>query len=186
MQAIAGGLGPNGVLMVIGAVGPLTVNSLDLFGQARVGQGLVFGDRPGFGGHAHLQPAQQDRLDERNLPVRKGAGGLSADDERQGALPRRPQDGRLTSTFCPPLSKSGTPGRLYLERDVSSAPVREQGDAISVDDPRRREGDGPGIERAGRRDHGRLRRLYECDEGGKSLYRRRTAASVFDRVQSCG
>ena len=30
MQAIAGGLGPNGVMMVIGAVGPLTVNSLDL------------------------------------------------------------------------------------------------------------------------------------------------------------
>jgi D-arabinose 1-dehydrogenase-like Zn-dependent alcohol dehydrogenase len=30
MQAIAGGLGPNGVLMVIGAVGPLTFNSLDL------------------------------------------------------------------------------------------------------------------------------------------------------------
>ena len=30
MQAIAGGLGPNGVLMVIGAVGPLTVDSLDL------------------------------------------------------------------------------------------------------------------------------------------------------------
>jgi alcohol dehydrogenase len=30
MQAIAGGLGPNGVLMIIGAVGPLTVNSFDL------------------------------------------------------------------------------------------------------------------------------------------------------------
>ena len=30
MQAIAGGLGPNGVMMVIGAVGPLTINSLDL------------------------------------------------------------------------------------------------------------------------------------------------------------
>lgn len=30
MQAIAGGLGPNGVLMVIGAVGALTVDSLDL------------------------------------------------------------------------------------------------------------------------------------------------------------
>ena len=30
MQAIAGGLGPNGVMMVIGAVGPLTVNSLEL------------------------------------------------------------------------------------------------------------------------------------------------------------
>jgi alcohol dehydrogenase len=30
MQAIAGGLGANGVMMVIGAVGPLTVNSFDL------------------------------------------------------------------------------------------------------------------------------------------------------------
>lgn len=30
MQAIAGGLGPNGTLMVIGAVGALTVNSLDM------------------------------------------------------------------------------------------------------------------------------------------------------------
>ena len=30
MQAIVGGLGPNGVLMVIGVVGPLTVNSVDL------------------------------------------------------------------------------------------------------------------------------------------------------------
>ena len=34
MQAIAGGLGPNGVMMVIGAVGPLTVNSLDLLRNA--------------------------------------------------------------------------------------------------------------------------------------------------------
>jgi alcohol dehydrogenase len=30
MQAISGGLGPNGVMMVIGAVGPLTVDSTDL------------------------------------------------------------------------------------------------------------------------------------------------------------
>jgi alcohol dehydrogenase len=33
MEAIAGGLGPNGVMMVIGAVGPLTVNSLDLLAK---------------------------------------------------------------------------------------------------------------------------------------------------------
>jgi alcohol dehydrogenase len=33
MQAIAGGLGANGVMMVIGAVCPLTVNSLDLLGK---------------------------------------------------------------------------------------------------------------------------------------------------------
>jgi alcohol dehydrogenase len=34
MQAIAGGLGPNGVMMVIGAVGPLMVNSFDLIGKS--------------------------------------------------------------------------------------------------------------------------------------------------------
>jgi D-arabinose 1-dehydrogenase-like Zn-dependent alcohol dehydrogenase len=33
MQAISGGLGPNGVMMVIGAVGPLTVDSSDLLGK---------------------------------------------------------------------------------------------------------------------------------------------------------
>jgi alcohol dehydrogenase len=33
MQAIAGGLGVNGTMMVIGAVGALTVNSLDLLGK---------------------------------------------------------------------------------------------------------------------------------------------------------
>ena len=34
MQAIAGGLGLNGVMMVIGAVAPLTVNSSDLIGKS--------------------------------------------------------------------------------------------------------------------------------------------------------
>ena len=33
MQALAGGLGANGVMMVIGVVGPLTVDSLDLLGK---------------------------------------------------------------------------------------------------------------------------------------------------------
>ena len=33
MQVISGGLGPNGVMMVIGAVGPLTVDSFDLLGK---------------------------------------------------------------------------------------------------------------------------------------------------------
>jgi alcohol dehydrogenase len=33
MQAIAGGLGANGVMMVIGAVGPLTLDSSDLLGK---------------------------------------------------------------------------------------------------------------------------------------------------------
>jgi len=34
MEAIAGGLGANGVMMVIGAVGPLTVNTFDLIGKS--------------------------------------------------------------------------------------------------------------------------------------------------------
>jgi alcohol dehydrogenase len=33
MQAISGGLGPNGVMMVIGAVGPLTIDSFDLLAK---------------------------------------------------------------------------------------------------------------------------------------------------------
>jgi alcohol dehydrogenase len=43
MQAIAGGLGPNGVLMVIGAVGPLTVDSLDLLGKCASVKGWYSG-----------------------------------------------------------------------------------------------------------------------------------------------
>jgi alcohol dehydrogenase len=43
MQAIAGGLGPKGVMMVIGAVGPLTVNSLDLITKSAAVQGWYSG-----------------------------------------------------------------------------------------------------------------------------------------------
>jgi alcohol dehydrogenase len=43
MQAIAGGLGPKGIMMVIGAVGPLTVNSFDLIGKSAGIQGWYSG-----------------------------------------------------------------------------------------------------------------------------------------------
>ena len=43
MQAIAGGLGPNGVLMVIGAVGPLTVDSFDLLQKRAAVKGWYSG-----------------------------------------------------------------------------------------------------------------------------------------------
>src|SRR5271166_4598263 len=43
MQAIAGGLGPNGVMMVIGAVGPLTVNSFDLLQKRAAVKGWYSG-----------------------------------------------------------------------------------------------------------------------------------------------
>jgi alcohol dehydrogenase len=43
MQAISGGLGPNGVMMVIGAVGPLTVNSIDLLMKSAAVRGWYSG-----------------------------------------------------------------------------------------------------------------------------------------------
>jgi alcohol dehydrogenase len=43
MQAIAEGLGPNGVMMVIGAVGPLTVNSIDLLLKSAAVRGWYSG-----------------------------------------------------------------------------------------------------------------------------------------------
>jgi D-arabinose 1-dehydrogenase-like Zn-dependent alcohol dehydrogenase len=43
MQAIAGGLGPNGVMMVIGAVGPLMVNSIDLITKSAAVHGWYSG-----------------------------------------------------------------------------------------------------------------------------------------------
>ena len=43
MEAIVGGLAPNGTLMVIGAVGPLTVNSIDLILKSAVVRGWYSG-----------------------------------------------------------------------------------------------------------------------------------------------
>ena len=43
MQAIVGGLGPNGVLMVIGVVGPLTVNPFDLIQRSAAVRGWYSG-----------------------------------------------------------------------------------------------------------------------------------------------
>jgi D-arabinose 1-dehydrogenase-like Zn-dependent alcohol dehydrogenase len=43
MQAISGGLGVNGTMMVIGAVGALTVNSLDLLGKRAAVRGWYSG-----------------------------------------------------------------------------------------------------------------------------------------------
>jgi D-arabinose 1-dehydrogenase-like Zn-dependent alcohol dehydrogenase len=43
MEAIAGGLGPNGTMMVIGAVGPLTINSFDLLFKSAAIRGWYSG-----------------------------------------------------------------------------------------------------------------------------------------------
>ena len=43
MQTIAGGLGANGTLMLIGAIGPMTVNSLDLLAKRAAVRGWYAG-----------------------------------------------------------------------------------------------------------------------------------------------
>jgi D-arabinose 1-dehydrogenase-like Zn-dependent alcohol dehydrogenase len=43
MQAIAAGLGPNGVMMVIGVGGPLTVNPIDLINKSASVRGWYSG-----------------------------------------------------------------------------------------------------------------------------------------------
>ncbi len=71
MQAIAGGLGPNGVMMVIGAVGPLTVDSLDLLGKRASVRGwysgtardsedtLIFSQRNGIASMNEVYPFEK-------------------------------------------------------------------------------------------------------------------------------
>lgn len=46
MQAIAGGLGPNGTMMVIGAVGPVTVDSTNLINKSASVHGWYSGTAP--------------------------------------------------------------------------------------------------------------------------------------------
>jgi alcohol dehydrogenase len=46
MQAIAGGLGPNGTMMMIGGVGPVTVDTFDLIGKSASVRGWYSGTAP--------------------------------------------------------------------------------------------------------------------------------------------
>jgi alcohol dehydrogenase len=46
MQAIAGGLGPNGTMMMIGAVGPVTVDTISLIGKSASVRGWYSGTAP--------------------------------------------------------------------------------------------------------------------------------------------
>ena len=71
MQGIAGGLGVNGTMMVIGAVGDLTINSLDLLGKRAAVRGwysgtsqdsedtLLFSQRHGINSMNEIFPLQQ-------------------------------------------------------------------------------------------------------------------------------
>jgi D-arabinose 1-dehydrogenase-like Zn-dependent alcohol dehydrogenase len=116
MQAIVGGLGVNGTMMVIGAVGALTVDSLELL-RKRAAVRLVLRNRSGFGRHAALQSAAQDRFDERGLPARAGPGSLRADAERQGSLPRRAPD-RVAEAARPALGLGTIGGVCNLQHSL--------------------------------------------------------------------
>jgi len=43
MQALVGGLGPNGTMMMIGAVGPITINPIELLGKRAAVRGWYSG-----------------------------------------------------------------------------------------------------------------------------------------------
>ena len=57
-------------MMMIGAVGPITINPLELLGKRAAVRGWYSGTGVEFGGYAGVQPTQQHRLDERDLSVR--------------------------------------------------------------------------------------------------------------------
>ena len=69
MQAISGGLGVNGIMMVIGAVGDLTIDSLGLLGKRAALKGWYSGHLRRFGRYVAVQSVQRDCLDERGLPT---------------------------------------------------------------------------------------------------------------------
>ena len=74
MRAIAGGIGVNGTMMVIGAVGPMTVNSFDLLVKRASVRGWYSGVATDSGRYAVVQSGPCNRLDERDLPARPGPG----------------------------------------------------------------------------------------------------------------
>ena len=67
MQAIAGGLGANGAMMVIGAVGALTVNSLDLLLKSAAVRGWYSAPRAIPRTRSPSAKLHERRLDERDL-----------------------------------------------------------------------------------------------------------------------
>ena len=94
MSAVQGGLAPNGTLLVVGAPSRSTSPRCRCSGQP-LGQGLVLRHLDRLAGHARLQRADRRALDERSLPAGARRRGLRPHDERQGAVPRRADDGGL-------------------------------------------------------------------------------------------
>jgi hypothetical protein len=68
MQSIAGGMGQNGIMMVIGALRLIAVNPVELIVRsAAVKSGIRAS--PGNSEDAHIQPQERGRLKERDHPL---------------------------------------------------------------------------------------------------------------------
>ena len=67
MSAIAGGIGINGTMLVIGAAGPIEVSPMPHADDAASDQGLVFRHVDRHAGHAGLQRSSRGSFDERIL-----------------------------------------------------------------------------------------------------------------------
>ena len=88
MAAVLGGLAPNGVLMVIGAAGPLSVDPVLLITGSRSVKGWYRG-HPSIR-RTHSNSVRRRRaFHERNFSVGKSRRGLRPHDERQSAFSRR-------------------------------------------------------------------------------------------------
>ena len=94
MTAVIGGLGVDGVLEVVGApADPLQVPAYALISHRRSIAGWASGRPVDSEADDGLRGPDRSALDERALPARTGPRGLRPDDERQGAVPGRADDG---------------------------------------------------------------------------------------------
>src|SRR5947209_9181254 len=75
---------------------------------------MVLGNTDGFRGHATLRGAERGTSDDRKIPARKSGGGLRANDERQGAVPRGLDDVDLDQRYRHKIAARfrGKPGKL--------------------------------------------------------------------------
>jgi len=95
MQAIAGGLGVNGTMMLIGAAGALTVDSLDLLRKRASVRGWYSGTA--VDSEDALLFSQLNGIASMNemFPLEEAQAPMTGYNQ-QGALPRRPQHQRVT------------------------------------------------------------------------------------------
>ena len=89
MAAVLGGLAPNGVLVVIGAAGPLSVDPILLITGARSVKGWYSGTSIDSQDTLEFSDVVGRAFHERNFSVGKSRRGVRPNDERQSALPRR-------------------------------------------------------------------------------------------------